>query len=64
MTRTPYSVVDNEFDSMKDRFENEMRRVEDEMQRLRREFEGYRPTTGGRPGGAAPNYSSSSAAYG
>ncbi|KAH7732138.1 Protein HSP-25 b [Aphelenchoides avenae] len=64
VTRTPYSVVDNEFDSMKDRFENEMRRVEDEMQRLRREFEGYRPTTGGRPGAPAQNYSSSSAPYG
>lgn len=35
-----YSVIDNEFESMRERFENEMRRVEDEMQRLRREFEG------------------------
>uniref|UniRef100_A0A914D743 SHSP domain-containing protein n=1 Tax=Acrobeloides nanus TaxID=290746 RepID=A0A914D743_9BILA len=45
VTRSNYSVVDNEFDSMRERFENEMRRVEDEMQRLRREFEGYKPST-------------------
>uniref|UniRef100_A0AAF5DKZ0 SHSP domain-containing protein n=1 Tax=Strongyloides stercoralis TaxID=6248 RepID=A0AAF5DKZ0_STRER len=38
-----YSVIDNEFESMRERFENEMRRVEDEMQRLRREFEVYTP---------------------
>lgn len=40
VTRSNYSVIDTEFDSMRERFENEMRRVEDEMQRLRREFEG------------------------
>ncbi|CAJ0917067.1 unnamed protein product, partial [Mesorhabditis belari] len=38
---TNYSVVDNEFGNMRDRFEAEMRRVEDEMKRLRQEFEGY-----------------------
>jgi|UniRef100_A0AC35F7P8 HSP20 family molecular chaperone IbpA len=46
VTRSNYSVIDTEFDSMRERFENEMRRVEDEMQRLRREFEGYKPTSG------------------
>lgn len=44
--RSGQSVIDNEFDSMKDRFEGEMRRVEEEMQRLRNEFENYRPGTG------------------
>ncbi|KAL3095335.1 hypothetical protein niasHS_007434 [Heterodera schachtii] len=43
VNRTNYSVVDSEFDSMRERFEKEMRRVDDEMQRLRHEFEGYRP---------------------
>jgi len=43
VNRQNYSVVDNEYDSMKERFENEMRRVEEEMQRLRNEFETYRP---------------------
>ncbi len=38
--RQNYSVIDNEFDNMRDRFEAEMTRVEDEMSRLRREFEG------------------------
>ncbi|KAI6177032.1 SHSP domain-containing protein [Aphelenchoides bicaudatus] len=38
-----HSVLDNEFDSMRDRFEHEMRRVEEEMTRLRHEFEGYKP---------------------
>jgi len=42
--RSNYSVVDNEFGSMRDRFESEMRRVEEEMQRLRREFEGFTPS--------------------
>lgn len=37
VTRSNYSVIDNEFDSMRERFEGEMRRVEDEMQRLRHE---------------------------
>lgn len=46
VTRSNYSVIDNEFDSMRDRFEIEMHRVENEMQRLRREFEGYRPVNG------------------
>jgi len=41
--RSNYSVIDNEYASMKERFENEMRRVEEEMQRLRNEFETYRP---------------------
>jgi len=62
VTRSNYSVVDNEFDSMRERFENEMRRVEDEMQRLRHEFEGYKPVGGGvatRP--AYPNYSTNAA---
>uniref|UniRef100_A0A1I7Y5S1 SHSP domain-containing protein n=1 Tax=Steinernema glaseri TaxID=37863 RepID=A0A1I7Y5S1_9BILA len=40
VARSNYSVIDNEFDNMRDRFESEMRRVEEEMQRLRREFEG------------------------
>ncbi|VDM64219.1 unnamed protein product [Angiostrongylus costaricensis] len=47
VNRTNYSVIDNEFGNMRDRFEQEMRRVEDEMKRLRSEFEGYRP--GGPP---------------
>ena len=38
--RSSHNVVDNEFDSMRDRFENEMKRVEQEMARLRHEFEG------------------------
>lgn len=38
-----YSVIDTEFDSMRDRFDAEMRRVETEMNRLRREFETYMP---------------------
>ncbi|KAK0396946.1 hypothetical protein QR680_001920 [Steinernema hermaphroditum] len=41
VARSNYSVIDNEFDNMRDRFESEMRRVEEEMQRLRREFEGH-----------------------
>lgn len=61
VTRSNHSVIDNEFDSMRERFENEMRRVEDEMQRLRTEFEGYKPAAGSRPfvpssiGGASSN---------
>ncbi|VDO41467.1 hypothetical protein V3C99_000595 [Haemonchus contortus] len=43
VNRSNYSVIDNEFGNMRDRFEQEMRRVEDEMKRLRSEFEGYRP---------------------
>uniref|UniRef100_A0A1I7WZV9 Neur_chan_memb domain-containing protein n=1 Tax=Heterorhabditis bacteriophora TaxID=37862 RepID=A0A1I7WZV9_HETBA len=38
--RSNYSVIDNEFGNMRERFEQEMRRVEDEMKRLRAEFEG------------------------
>ncbi|KAK6033479.1 hypothetical protein OSTOST_00288 [Ostertagia ostertagi] len=45
VNRSNYSVIDNEFGNMRDRFEQEMRRVEDEMKRLRSEFEGYRPGT-------------------
>ncbi|KAE9556170.1 hypothetical protein FO519_000658 [Halicephalobus sp. NKZ332] len=56
VARSNYSVIDTEFDSMRERFESEMRRVEDEMQRLRREFEGYKPSNG-RPG--QNSYSSS-----
>lgn len=41
--RSNYSVVDREFDSMRERFDSEMKRVEDEMNRLRREFETYTP---------------------
>jgi GH25 family lysozyme M1 (1,4-beta-N-acetylmuramidase) len=44
VARTNHSVLDNEFDSMRDRFENEMQRVEQEMQRLRHEFEGHKPS--------------------
>ncbi|KJH45684.1 Hsp20/alpha crystallin family protein [Dictyocaulus viviparus] len=44
INRSNYSVIDNEFGNMRDRFEQEMRRVEDEMKRLRSEFEGYRPS--------------------
>jgi len=44
VARSNHSVLDNEFDSMRERFENEMHRVEDEMQRLRHEFEGYKPS--------------------
>ena len=40
VSRGQKSVVDSEFDSMRDRFETEMKRVEDEMARLRNEFEG------------------------
>ena len=40
VNRSNYSVIDNEFGNMRDRFEAEMRRVEDEMRRLRAEFEG------------------------
>lgn len=40
VSRSNYSVIDSEFDNMRDRFENEMKRVEEEMGRLRREFEG------------------------
>ncbi|CAJ0567640.1 unnamed protein product, partial [Mesorhabditis spiculigera] len=58
---TNYSVVDNEFGNMRDRFEAEMRRVEDEMRRLRQEFEGQ---SKGAPQGAisnsAHNFSNSS----
>jgi len=32
VNRSNKSVVDSEFDSMRDRFENEMRRVDEEMQ--------------------------------
>ncbi|VDN28838.1 unnamed protein product [Cylicostephanus goldi] len=39
VNRSNYSVIDNEFGNMRDRFEAEMRRVEDEMKRLRQEFE-------------------------
>ncbi|CAI2357183.1 unnamed protein product [Caenorhabditis sp. 36 PRJEB53466] len=48
VNRANYSVIDNEFGNMRDRFEQEMRRVEEEMKRLRSEFEGYRPN-GGAP---------------
>ncbi|MFH4974148.1 hypothetical protein AB6A40_000857 [Gnathostoma spinigerum] len=44
VSRSNYSVIDNEFGNMRDRFESEMKRVEEEMQRLRREFEGYNPS--------------------
>ena len=40
VNRSNYSVIDNEFGNMRDRFEQEMRRVEEEMKRLRSEFEG------------------------
>ncbi|VDO76163.1 unnamed protein product [Heligmosomoides polygyrus] len=43
VNRSNYSVIDNEFGNMRERFEQEMRRVEDEMKRLRSEFEGYKP---------------------
>jgi len=60
--RSGHSVIDNEFDSMRDRFENEMRRVEDEMKRLRNEFETYRPAANSRsspyPPPSAPQYGS------
>ncbi|CAI5454478.1 unnamed protein product [Caenorhabditis angaria] len=49
VNRSDYSVIDNEFGNMRDRFEQEMRRVEDEMRRLRSEFEGYRPNGGPAP---------------
>ena len=52
VTQSKHSVLDNEFDSMRERFENEMHRVEDEMQRLRHEFEGYKPS---RPYSSASN---------
>lgn len=60
VTRSNYSVIDNEFDSMRERFESEMHRVEDEMQRLRREFEGYRPVNGGTTFNQSRPYSSAS----
>jgi len=41
--RSNYSVIDREFDNMRERFDAEMRRVEEEMSRLRREFESYTP---------------------
>lgn len=41
VNRSNYSVIDNEFGNMRDRFEQEMRRVEEEMKRLRSEFEGW-----------------------
>ncbi|VDK47208.1 unnamed protein product [Anisakis simplex] len=47
VSRSNYSVIDNEFGNMRDRFEMEMKRVEEEMQRLRREFEGYTPRSQG-----------------
>ncbi|PAV86543.1 hypothetical protein WR25_24265 isoform B [Diploscapter pachys] len=53
VNRSNYSVIDNEFGNMRDRFEAEMRRVEDEMRRLRSEFEGYRPNGGAAPPPAA-----------
>uniref|UniRef100_A0AC35TL15 SHSP domain-containing protein n=1 Tax=Rhabditophanes sp. KR3021 TaxID=114890 RepID=A0AC35TL15_9BILA len=53
-----YSVIDNEFESMRERFENEMRRVEDEMQRLRREFEDYSPSKHSAAPGLPPPISS------
>ncbi|CAD6190467.1 unnamed protein product [Caenorhabditis auriculariae] len=40
VNRSNYSVIDNEFGNMRDRFEQEMHRVEEEMRRLRSEFEG------------------------
>ncbi|GMT36131.1 hypothetical protein PFISCL1PPCAC_27428 [Pristionchus fissidentatus] len=49
VSRSNYSVIDNEFGNMRDRFEGEMKRVEDEMRRLRQEFEGYSPSRGGPP---------------
>ncbi|KHN84422.1 Heat shock protein beta-1 [Toxocara canis] len=57
VSRSNYSVIDNEFGNMRDRFEQEMRRVEEEMQRLRREFEGYTPS---RPQGIAGDNRASS----
>lgn len=45
VNRSNHSVIDNEFDSMRDRFEAEMRRVEEEMRRLRNEFEGLPSTS-------------------
>jgi len=41
--RSNYSVVDSEFNSMKDHFQSEMSRMEHEMNRLRQEFETYTP---------------------
>lgn len=49
VSRSNYSVIDNEFGNMRDRFESEMKRVEEEMQRLRREFEGYNPSRTAMP---------------
>ncbi|KAF8355489.1 hsp-25 [Pristionchus pacificus] len=49
VSRSNYSVIDNEFGHMRDRFEGEMKRVEDEMRRLRQEFEGYTPSSRGPP---------------
>lgn len=62
VNRSDNSVVDTEFDSMRDRFEKEMRRVDEEMQRLRQEFEGYRPAasrTSPYPAQSQPTYGSS-----
>jgi len=42
--RSNYSVVDNEFNNMRDHFDAEMQRMEGEMGRLRREFEHYTPS--------------------
>ncbi|KAI6235657.1 Hsp-25 [Aphelenchoides besseyi] len=52
VARSNHSVLDTEFDAMRERFENEMHRVEEEMQRLRHEFEGYKPS---RPYSSASN---------
>jgi len=41
--RSNYSVIDNEFNSMRGHFDNEMRRMEEEMNRLRGEFDNYSP---------------------
>ncbi|ETN76441.1 hypothetical protein NECAME_11665, partial [Necator americanus] len=60
ISRSNYSVIDNEFGNMRDRFEAEMRRVEDEMKRLRQEFEGYRP---GAPPPAISNQTYSQSAH-
>ncbi|GMR60767.1 hypothetical protein PMAYCL1PPCAC_30962 [Pristionchus mayeri] len=54
VSRSNYSVIDNEFGNMRDRFEGEMKRVEDEMRRLRQEFEGYAPSRGPAPISNAP----------
>lgn len=55
VSRSNYSVIDSEFDNMRDRFENEMKRVEEEMGRLRREFEGTNSSRALEKKAARPN---------